>query len=583
MSSQTRSALKKFAHDAVRIKSAPGRNINALRWVFPLGVALIVTGFIYGPQHAVNGSIAARVSGAARDEPLRRRLRVAIPAFIFCQAYLVLGMLSARYLITEFLAITCITAFGLWVWYSLAYGVPGRINMAFATAYGVYLGSEHHSIRETLRVNITVWLICMAVHIALMLLDFHRAERGAVEKAEKAVDTYIELAEARDPAKKAEVDDARLHALVGLNAAWTTMATNRAGRMSATAKALAQRINKAYFRFIGRLEDNYYPHTPIHTRAYHSLSALGRPSARYVLSDALHYGSRPRMVATRTFVALVLMESAVLFFHTGHGYWAALAGLIVLHQGATRFDSVVRGFHRVVGTAIGLCVYLGLLIIVDNLWIRLIIVICCIYGLECFTARNYGIAVMFITVYALLLLPTPKPGYELVIAHDRFLETCIGISTAIIAVWLVNDARAIVYRSYRTTLSAMIDVLKSIAAEDFSSPHAVQMRRNLFFELSRSAEMLQRSVGDAPADLEPWVRVEREVFRFTGVVLAASWRMTSMDPDMIEHTRHASQWAADQLDALIEEFPITRKTTADADDLAARVNQVRMEFVYRSF
>ncbi|MDO4911003.1 MAG: FUSC family protein [Corynebacterium sp.] len=579
---QLRAALSSFLQDMVQMKPAPGRNITALRWVVPLAIGLLAAGFLYGPQSAVHGSIAARVSGAARDEPLRRRLRVAIPAFIFCQAYLVLGMLASRWVFTEILAIVTVTSLGLWVWYALAYGVPGRINMAFATAFGVYLGSEGQSIPEVLHVNLVVWLICMAAHIGLMFFDFHRAERTAVEKAEKAVDFYIDLAEHQKNAEKSAVDDARLGALVALNGAWTTFATNRR-HMSRTAEALAERINHAYFRLIGRLENNYYPHTPEHSGVHAKLAPKGLPPATYVLRDALHYGARPRMVAIRTFVALLIMELTVLILDTGHSYWAALASLIVLQQGATRFDSVIRGVQRVIGTAIGLVVYLGLLIVVDNLWVRLIIVIFCIYGLECFTARNYGIAVTFITVYALLLLPTPTPGFEFVIVHDRFLETCIGITAALIGVWLINDARAIVYRSYRTTLAAMIEVLNSIATEEFSSPRAVNNRRNLFFELSRSAEMLERSRGDAPQDLEPWVQVEREVFRLTGVVLAASWRMTSMDEDTTQHTRHAAQWASEQLEGLIHAFPITRSTTADAQECARSVNAVRMEFIYRSF
>ena len=169
---------------------------------------------------------------------------------------------------------------------------------------------------------------------------------------------------------------------------------------------------------------------------------MGRPRARYLLRTAAERGSRPRLVAGRAATAVLLASSAAFLSPVGRPYWAILSSLIVLHMGASRADLTIRAAHRVIGTALGTVVYLGIVALDPSTWVRLCLVIAAVYALESLVTRNYAVAVVFVTVFALMLTPAASSAQIVTLMGDRVLETVIGASLAVFVTWSMGDRKS---------------------------------------------------------------------------------------------------------------------------------------------
>ncbi|MEU7334828.1 FUSC family protein [Streptomyces sp. NPDC007074] len=126
-----------------------------------------------------------------------------------------------------------------------------------------------------------------------------------------------------------------------------------------------------------------------------------------------------------------------------HGYWAAISAAAVLHSVNLR-TTAQRAVQRTVGTALGLLLALGVLAAhFEPVQLALVIVVL-EFLLEYGAARNYALAVVFLTPLALLLsdLATPSPAGELVL--DRVLGSVVGIVVGLGCALLIVDDRAAV-------------------------------------------------------------------------------------------------------------------------------------------
>lgn len=109
-----------------------------------------------------------------------------------------------------------------------------------------------------------------------------------------------------------------------------------------------------------------------------------------------------------------------------HWYWAAV-GAVAAVSGAQLNARVIRGIQRLVGTLLGVLVAAGILAL-DMPPLAVIAVVVVLQGAaELFIGRNYGIAMVFVTPLALLMvhLAAPTPVADLL--TDRVLETIIGV------------------------------------------------------------------------------------------------------------------------------------------------------------
>ena len=300
---------------------------------------------------------------------------------------------------------------------------------------------------------------------------------------------------------------------------------------------------------------------------------------------------------------MLLASSAALLSPVGHPYWAILSSLIVLHMGASRADLTVRAAHRVVGTALGTLVYMGIIALEPPVWLRLCLVIAAVYGLESIVTRNYAVAVVFVTVFALMLTPTASSAQIAVLMRDRVLETAIGAGAAVLVTWSMGRRAPVllVRRQYRLTLDSIVTVLADLAdgLEDTTvrTGEAVGAGRDRRWrpvgllgaagrvERHPLAPPRQRVCGGGggggvgpparphdPAALGPWRGVQREVSTLGYDVVAATWR----DPGA---NRRAAARAYTELVFLIATLPPISSRNIAPGPLASRVAAVRAVFL----
>lgn len=148
-----------------------------------------------------------------------------------------------------------------------------------------------------------------------------------------------------------------------------------------------------------------------------------------------------------------------------HGYWAAITAAAVLHSVNVR-TTAQRAVQRTLGTAVGLLLALGVLGIgLAPVALALVIVVL-EFLLEYVAARNYALAVVFLTPIALLLseLAVPVPAGELVV--DRVLGSVTGIGVGLLcALLIVHDRAAVrVERALAACRAATADAEGALAA-----------------------------------------------------------------------------------------------------------------------
>lgn len=123
------------------------------------------------------------------------------------------------------------------------------------------------------------------------------------------------------------------------------------------------------------------------------------------------------------FAGLLIMDS--------HWYWAAV-GAVAAVSGPQLNARVIRGIQRLVGTLLGVLVAAGILAI-DLPPLAVIALVVVLQGAaELFVGRNYGIAMVFITPLALLMVHLAAPTPVDMLLQDRAIETVIGVAVGTI-------------------------------------------------------------------------------------------------------------------------------------------------------
>ncbi|WP_187614915.1 MULTISPECIES: FUSC family protein [Microbacterium] len=141
---------------------------------------------------------------------------------------------------------------------------------------------------------------------------------------------------------------------------------------------------------------------------------------------------RPRVgpvaVEMAASVALAIVGAGIVGLLLGgtHWYWAAV-GAVAAVSGAQLNARVIRGIQRLVGTVLGVLVAAGILAL-DLPPLAVIAVVVVLQGTaELFIGRNYGIAMVFVTPLALLMVHLAAPTPVVDLLTDRVLETVIGV------------------------------------------------------------------------------------------------------------------------------------------------------------
>lgn len=171
-----------------------------------------------------------------------------------------------------------------------------------------------------------------------------------------------------------------------------------------------------------------------------------RPTVRYRLGRAAHLRGRSALIVVRLLVACPAAGAVALVLGVARPDWAVITAAMILHQGPDRILGTYRAVHRFAGTVLGLLV-LAALTPMDPTGTALVLVLAAsMAGIQAYLVRNYGLAMVFITVLALLLAGLGSPDDLTAVTRDRLLETVIGVVVAVVVLWAVLPA------SYRRIL-----------------------------------------------------------------------------------------------------------------------------------
>jgi fluoride ion exporter CrcB/FEX len=170
-----------------------------------------------------------------------------------------------------------------------------------------------------------------------------------------------------------------------------------------------------------------------HPRAPHRFRPLSDRKHRDL--SVLRTAALWETVALNVVGALVAGAVATGIPGLGHPYWAVIAVVSTLPALRQR-HTVVRAFHRVVGTVGGTVVAVGVLLLEPAAWWIVLIVVAGQFFAEVFVARQYAVSLLFLTPLALAVTWLSLPEAPGLLALDRIAQTVVGalVSVALLVV-----------------------------------------------------------------------------------------------------------------------------------------------------
>ncbi|NUS92468.1 MAG: FUSC family protein [Nocardia sp.] len=241
-----------------------------------------------------------------------------------------------------------------------------------------------------------------------------------------------------------------------------------------------------------------------------------RPSMRYRILRSLSPDSHAVVSANRIGLAAVLAGCSTVALDLGRPDWAVLTVTVLLHQGPDRVRGTYRGVHRIGGTALGLALFAALYALEPRSWALVLILMILQFAIEMFVARNYGLAVVFITPLALLIGGGGQYGDMFPVLRDRLLESVIGVVIGLTALWAVDRRahRRVLLRNDQRVLEVLGHLLRRIAPGRVQHDSPPTPRRAAPDPHTAASGRPGGPPSDPPYEALPEVRVLRRELEF---------------------------------------------------------------------
>jgi hypothetical protein len=158
---------------------------------------------------------------------------------------------------------------------------------------------------------------------------------------------------------------------------------------------------------------------------------LPKPTFDFVVYDSVIIG---------LFVGISLLVAELLQLQ--RPYWVPVSCLAII-QGASLRAAWSRQMHRILGTAVGLCVAWVLLALPLNVWTLSLVMMALSFGIETLVVRHYASAVVLITPLTIFLAEAPHlgQGYPAAVIEARFLDTVTGAFIGALGAVLLHNQR----------------------------------------------------------------------------------------------------------------------------------------------
>jgi len=209
------------------------------------------------------------------------------------------------------------------------------------------------------------------------------------------------------------------------------------------------------------------------------------------------------------------------FLSSQRWYWAVLTCWVVFLNTASTGEIMVKGYRRLVGTALGVVAGVALAGLVGNhTWAAFALVLLCIFGMWFTAPLSYALMSFFVTAM-LGLLYTLLNTYSFSVLVLRIEETALGAACGIIAAVLVLP----VHTDRRTdellgTVLVRLRDVASAAVEQLSGGPAVDLLGKAR-DLDTALDELRASTQPLTHPITP-LRVRRRTVRYLVALLETS-------------------------------------------------------------
>ncbi|WP_328393124.1 FUSC family protein [Nocardia sp. NBC_00416] len=424
------------------------------------------------------------------------------------------------------LLMSAVAVSGTFVNSALRLGPPGGFFFVLAAGVGALITGHGVPPGEVALWTAIGGVSALLVSMSAASTTAHPPEEKAVAAAVAAVRDYGEL----EPAAEDRLD-ARYATAMKVQTAWALLddarRTDAARHDLAATLARAQRDFAAALHRGGSGDDEsdllFDTGRPAPTP---------RPSLRYRMLRSLSPDSHAAVSANRIGVAAVLAGCLTVALDLGRPDWAVLTVTVLLHQGPDRVRGTYRGVHRIGGTALGLVLFAALYTVEPRGWVLVLILMTLQFAIELLVARNYGLAVVFITPLALLMGGGGKYGDVLPVLRDRLLESVIGVVIGLTALWAVDRRahRRVLLRNDQRVIEVLDRLLRLAALPRPERDALPRRRRELEFELMGST----LGAIDAAHNEPEWARTHwtrhQRIRRLGHRILAATWQFADGRP-----------------------------------------------------
>lgn len=291
-------------------------------------------------------------------------------------------------------------------------------------------------------------------------------------------------------------------------------------------------------------DDPLVPEWESDTRVERVLHRL-RTAARLVVAPAglparvaPAWGVGPRMptraVTTQTLTAVAGSLALGILVAPNEWYWAVLAAYIVVTTTTSRGAGFRKGVDRLIGTAVGVAVGLGLAVLLSGRTSLLLAVVVLLLAAAAWIFRaNYRITMVGITVaLALLYELTGVLTTRLLVL--RVLETGVGVvvAAAVVAVVLPSRTRSTIDRQVRELLLGLRVLLQTLADHGHVGDDDVRSVDRVVSQLRVDTAPLLTTAPTAVGDA---VRAARLLATAVRVRAAALATITATSPASSEH------------------------------------------------
>jgi hypothetical protein len=157
----------------------------------------------------------------------------------------------------------------------------------------------------------------------------------------------------------------------------------------------------------------------------------GPPRPPGELFGNLELDKGSRWVAFRVISAVLVASLVSLPLGIPRGYWVVLSAVAILQASHWITFTISRAIQRFLGTLGGVSAFALLMLLAPEGWWLVLMIAALQFMIELVVAKNYGLALLFITPVALVISTANQAGSPFGIIGERVLDSFLGAIVAL--------------------------------------------------------------------------------------------------------------------------------------------------------